>query len=434
MNRYVGPVVPVTKEEKAVTAADKVTTETKKIEIATIQRISAVSADVGAVASGLPGALSKSATAVSAAASVVHGVGRVAAVATGVAAAVASLNPVVLPAVATCALIIALTLRQKGLHSKLLKVMSDNTEEMVEIVTYTKFAEYIYGLMVNADPSLKDHDIDRLGVEKAADKLRTNLIIYASPDIFKELRAQKAVTNANLAKIDATRYTKLEGTFGRFFSQMSRVISPSSISEILDDNLQDLFNACGRMSKKFLLFTQINHATFDRVIGGIKNTSYYNALFKVAAGNETPLLSDTATPEEIAAYMETYCGRALEAPLNTVAAAVDLEKTSNIIESLVNIPDVAIQAKEEVLDNAVEDLAAATGIPEAEAQANLFKNLSKEEKNKWEDFMKDEGDKNVTAENIAGAFNFPKGGRRRRHTRGHRQNRKRRQSHRKLRK
>jgi hypothetical protein len=312
--------------------------------------------------------------------------------------------------------------------------MSDNTEEMVEIVTYTKFAEYIYGLMVNADPSLKDHDIDRLGVEKAADKLRTNLIIYASPDIFKELRAQKAVTNANLAKIDATRYTKLEGTFGRFFSQMSRVISPSSISEILDDNLQDLFNACGRMSKKFLLFTQINHATFDRVIGGIKNTSYYNALFKVAAGNETPLLSDTATPEEIAAYMETYCGRALEAPLNTVAAAVDLEKTSNIIESLVNIPDVAIQAKEEVLDNAVEDLAAATGIPEAEAQANLFKNLSKEEKNKWEDFMKDEGDKNVTAENIAGAFNFPKGGRRRRHTRGHRQNRKRRQSHRKLRK
>ena len=417
-----GPVVPATKEEKVAAAAEKVTTETKKIEIATIQRISAVSADVGAVASGLPGALSKSANAVSAAASVVHGVGRVAAVATGVAAAVASLNPVVLPAVATCALIIALTLRQKGLHSKLLKVMSDNTEEMVEIVTYTKFAEYIYGLMVTADPSLKDHDIDRLGVEKAAEKLRTNLIIYASPDIFKELRAQNAITNANVAKINATRYTKIEGMFGKFFSQMSRVISPSSISEILDDNLQDLFNACGRMSKKFLLFTQINHATFDRVIGGIKNTAYYNALFKVAAGNETPLLSDTATPEEIAAYMETYCGRALEAPLNTVGA-VDLEKTTNVIESLANIPDVAIRATEEIMENAVTDLAANAGIPEAEAQATILAKLPKEFKNIHEELLKEEGDKNVTAENIAGAFKFPKGGRRRQ-TRARKQNRK----------
>jgi hypothetical protein len=291
------------------------------------------------------------------------------------------LNPIVLPTVATCALIIAITLRQAGLHSKLLKVMSENTEEMVEIVTYTKFAEYIYTLMVAADPTLKDYDMDRKGVEEAAEKLRTNLIIYASPNIFKELRTQGAITNSNIAKIDATRYTKLEGMFGRFYSKMLRVITPDAISSILHENIQDLFNACSRMEKKFSLFIQINHAVFDRVIGGIKNTAYYNKLFKLNVKNTIPLLKDNATPNEIAAYMEQYCAQALGAPLSNIAT-VDLTQQEQIVTHLNTVAATAVDNQDKVLETAVDAVMQQTNLSEEEVQKRMTE-LSPELAERW---------------------------------------------------
>jgi len=391
---------------QAVAAAVEYVTEEKqtisKRAVAVIEHI----AEIGQTVTNAPETLSKVANIAGAASSVSGNFGRVAAVATGVAAVVASLNPIVLPAVAACALIIAISLRLKIAHGKLLTVMQENTEEMVDIIRFTNFAEYIYKLMCEKDPSLSDSNIERQRVAVAAEKLRKNLIIYSSPNVLKELRRLNVVSNTNISNINKTRYIQLDSLAGRLYSKVARTISAESITTIFEDSLQELFNACTIMRTQFLLFTQINHRTFDLVVDTIKNTKYYQQIFKVSQEAAYQKLPGDASLEEAADYIQNESKEALDGKkLEEISGDPTADTDIKMLEQVNEVTTAVEASVDEVMNTAADQVAEVTGTTPSVAAADIAEQISSTEPAA------------VTT-----------GGRRRRQTR--RQNRKRRQSRR----
>ena len=395
---------PAPTSTQAVDAAVEYVTEEKKTisnrAVSVIEHI----AEIGQTVTNAPETLSKVANIAGAASSVSGSFGRVAAVATGVAAVVASLNPIVLPAVAACALIIAISLRLKIAHGKLLTVMQENTEEMVDIIRFTNFAEYIYKLMCEKDPSLSDSNIERQRVAVAAEKLRKNLIIYSSPNVLKELRRLNVVSNTNINNINKTRYIQLDSLAGRLYSKVARTISAESITTIFEDSLQELFNACTIMRTQFLLFTQINHRTFDLVVDAIKNTKYYQQIFKVSREGAYQKLPGDASLEEAADYIQNESKEALGGKkLEEISADPTAPTDVQMLEQVNEVTTELEASVGKVMNTAADQVAKLTGTTLSDAAANIAEQISS----------------NAPAPAAAAA-----GGRRRRQTRGRRQNRR----------
>jgi hypothetical protein len=389
-------------------AVDYVNDEKKSISKRAVSVIEHI-AEAGKSVTNAPDALSKVANVAGAASSLTGSFGKVAAVATGVAAVAAALNPVVLPAVAACALIIAISLRLKIAHGKLLTVMQENTEEMVDIIRFTNFAEYIYKLMCEKDPSLSDSNIERQRVAVAAEKLRKNLIIYSSPNVLKELRRLNVVSNTNISNINKTRYIQLDSLAGRLYSKVARTISAESITAIFEDSLQELFNACTIMRTQFLLFTQINHRVFDLVVDTIKNTKYYQQIFKVSRDAEYQKLPSDASLEEAADYIQNESKEALDGKnLEEISGDPTADTDIHMLQQVNEVTTAVEASVGEVMNTAADQVAEVTGTTPAAAAANIAEQITSEES------------KNSSSES--------KGGRRRRQTR--RQNKKRRQSRR----
>jgi hypothetical protein len=232
----------------------------------------------------------------------------------GIAAGAATLNPITLPAVAICALIISKALQKKAAHSKLLEVMRSYVDQMVRLVRFTSLADFIFNAMVERNPELIHHNYEQLAVKEAADDLRLSLIIFANPSLFKDLSNPEAgvIQAGNIDRINARRYLKIESTLGQLYEKISRIMSAETIAKKLDEKMQGLFNTSAVMRTQFLLFISIYRNDFEGVLDDVKKNTYYTALFSLESPSAVKTIPDDATDEEAGESLEKNCNAGLQ--------------------------------------------------------------------------------------------------------------------------
>jgi hypothetical protein len=232
----------------------------------------------------------------------------------GIAAGAATLNPITLPAVAICALIISKALQKKAAHSKLLEVMRSYVDQMVRLVRFTSLADFIFNAMVEHNPELIHHNYEQLAVKEAADDLRLSLIIFANPSLFKDLSNPEAgvIQAGNIDRINAGRYLKIESILGQLYEKMFRIMSAESIAKKLDEKMQNLFNTSAVMRTQFLLFISIYRNDFEGILDDVKKNTYYTALFSLESPSSVKTVPDNATDEEAGDSLEKNCNDGLQ--------------------------------------------------------------------------------------------------------------------------